>query len=86
MSQYTAKPVTVTAHRIVGVGALETDGSMHLALENGQNVIATPRMLARYSPLPWDYWVIQQDGYEYLNPAAVFERRSRRAPAAPKGQ
>lgn len=27
-----------------------------------------------------DYWVIQSDGYVYLNPAKVFERKYTRIP------
>ena len=73
--QYQANPVLVEAHKIVGVGPLGTDGSQHVCLENGENVTATAEMRARMSPYPGDYWVIQADGYVYLNPKDVFERK-----------
>src|ERR1700691_2146243 len=34
-------------------------------------------MTARYAPKVGDYWVVQSDGYAYLNPAEVFERKYR---------
>jgi hypothetical protein len=44
-------------------------------LGNGEEVIATPQMTARMEPKVGDYWVIQSDGYVYLNPKEVFERK-----------
>ena len=38
-------------------------------------VIATAAMTSRYRPKPGDYYVIQADGYPYLNPKDVFERK-----------
>lgn len=73
--QYQAKPVRVEAHRIVRVGAIHRDGNQYLALENGENVTASSEMRARMEPVPGDYWVIQADGYIYLNPKDVFERK-----------
>lgn len=32
-------------------------------------------MTSRYQPVVGDYLVIQEDGYEYLNPKEVFERK-----------
>ena len=72
---YRANPVTVYAHQIVDVGDLMPDGSRHCALLDGRNVVATKEMLARMTPAPGDYWVIQMDGYVYLNPKEVFERK-----------
>jgi hypothetical protein len=46
-----------------------------LTLDNGEIVRATPDMTARMHPHPGDYWVIQSDGYVYLNPKDVFERK-----------
>ena len=34
-------------------------------------------MCARMIPQVGDYWVIQSDGYVYLNPKDVFERKYR---------
>lgn len=79
--RYQANPVSVEAHRIVSVGQLVDPpnsagcGYRDLALENGENVTATAGMLARTTPEPGDYWVIQEDGYVYLNPREVFERK-----------
>ncbi len=85
--KYQANPVHVEAHEIVSVGAVfamktiqrdgsvDEEGSCHLALRNGQNVKADARMLARMTPVPGDYWVIQSDGYVYLNPKEVLERK-----------
>lgn len=85
--KYQANPVIVDAHRIVSVGPIlgcrtffpdghdEPEGSQHLALENGESAIATAEMRSRMEPQPGDYWVIQSDGYVYLNPKDVFERK-----------
>jgi hypothetical protein len=50
-------------------------GGIPLTLDNGESVRADKGMLARFVPVAGDYWVIQSDGYIYLNPAAVFERK-----------
>jgi hypothetical protein len=85
--KYSANPVIVDAFKIVSVGPVlavttvfrdghvEYEGSQHLALENGENVIASAEMRARMSPAPGDYYVVQSDGYPYLNPKEVFERK-----------
>lgn len=47
-----------------------------LVLEDGRSVLAEPGMTSRMTPVEGDYWVIQlSDGYTYLNPKAVFERK-----------
>jgi hypothetical protein len=73
--KYQANPVIVDAFIIIGVGPILGSGSMHLALQNGEDVIATAAQMSRYIPQEGDYWVVQQDGYTYLNPKAVFERK-----------
>jgi hypothetical protein len=73
--KYIANPVKVDAHIIIGVGPVLRDGSMHLALQNGENVTANEGMISRMIPKEGDYWVIQSDGYTYLNPKDVFERK-----------
>lgn len=73
--KYQAKPVLVDAHIIVGVGPILSNGSMHCAIQNGDNVIATKEMISRFIPQAGDYWVIQADGYTYVNPKDVFERK-----------
>ena len=72
--KYQANPVIVDAFTIVSVGLLHGD-SCPLVLDNGEHVIASSAMLARYTPVPGDYWVIQEDGYIYVNPKEVFERK-----------
>lgn len=34
-----------------------------------------PAMLSRINPVAGDYYVVQQDGYAYLNPKDVFETK-----------
>lgn len=72
---YRANPVTVQAHEITGVGPKDAEGNAPLILANGAHVTATPEMMARHTPAPGDYWVVQADGYVYINPRAVFERK-----------
>lgn len=74
MPKYRAKPVEVEAFAIAGVGGTE-NGNTQLLLENGGIVVATAEMQARYEPRVGDYWVTQSDGYTYLNPKDVFERK-----------
>lgn len=78
--KYQANPVIVDAHKIISVGEPIPHGGikhwkMSVALENGDNEIADAGMMARYIPEPGDYWVIQSDGYTYLNPKEIFERK-----------
>jgi hypothetical protein len=78
LSKWVANPVEVTAYKIWKVSG----GNDVFQLEIGnddksdyQTVIATPDMTARMTPKVGDYWVIQSDGYIYLNPKEVFERK-----------
>lgn len=70
-------PVEVKAVAIKAVGNLRPDGSRLLMLEDGEDscALASGAMLARFTPAPGDYFVRQEDGYTYLNPKAVFERK-----------
>lgn len=72
---YVANPIEVTALRIVDAGAVDEAGGVALALENGENVYADAGMVSRMTPVAGDYWVVQADGYTYLNPKDVFERK-----------
>lgn len=74
--KYVAKPVTVEALQITNVGSLEERG-IPLELEGGKVVMATTPMISRMSPQVGDYWVIQPDGYIYLNPKQVFKSKYR---------
>jgi hypothetical protein len=72
--KYTANPVTVDARRII-TATPNPDGSYALLLEDGHAVPATAEMCARMTPVHGDYLVTQEDGYTYLNPKDVFERK-----------
>jgi hypothetical protein len=73
--KYIANPVEVDAHRVVRVGTSGLEQDVRLELENGEWVTANTGMTARMFPVVGDYWVIQSDGYIYLNPKEVFERK-----------
>lgn len=76
--KYVANPVVVDAFQILEVGTSGSDG-IRLAIGDGESenswVTATPGMTSRMTPAVGDYWVIQSDGYIYLNPREVFERK-----------
>lgn len=78
--QYKANPVIVDAFKIAEiVNAPPSDDAPPRALccllEDGREVYPDAGMTARYMPVPGDYWVVQDDGYAYINPKAVFERK-----------
>lgn len=73
--KYRANPVIVDAFIIIDSGTINSNGTMNIATQDGKNRIATKGMMSRTIPQDGDYWVIQSDGYEYLNPKAVFERK-----------
>lgn len=74
--KYRAKPVEVEAYEIVSVAEDKNpDGSLNVAISKGANVLASPEMLARITPQVGDYWIVQADGYVYLNPREVFLRK-----------
>lgn len=74
--KYVANPVEVDAFWIAEVGSVNhLSQTIALVLENGERVLATKEMTARYLPQVGDYWVVQSDGYTYLNPKDVFERK-----------
>lgn len=73
--KYYAQPVIVDADVIISIGMTKDDGSLELNLREGGEVVATPGMVARYIPKEGDYYVTQEDGYIYINPKSVFERK-----------
>ena len=88
MARYVANPVEVEAFRIDAVHILAPpmadaweERIANLLLENGEVAVATHEMMSRMTPVIGDYWVIQSDGYIYLNPKDVFERKYRRVDA-----
>jgi hypothetical protein len=82
--KYIANPVEVDAFKITKVypRADQSAGEYNLELEGGKMVQTLTGMTARMpdqAPRIGDYWVIQSDGYIYLNPKDVFERKYRPA-------
>lgn len=73
--KYRANPVEVNAFKITHVGAPVDDGSRWLDLEGNPTSLASAEMMSRMTPVVGDYWVVQSDGYVYLNPKEVFERK-----------
>lgn len=87
--KYIANPVEVDAYVIVEIEP-RGDGSLNLRFgavvkfaggdsftdDAGRvTAIADKGMTARYIPFVGDYYVVQSDGYAYLNPKEVFERK-----------
>ncbi len=73
--KYVANPVEVDAFKIVSVGTQDEHGETPFATDDGKNRSADAGMTSRHPVLVGDYLVIQSDGYEYLNPKEVFERK-----------
>ena len=77
--KYIANPVEVDAFQILSTSPKgEIDGhkdAIACACDDGTSKIATAEMISRMTPSAGDYWVIQSDGYAYLNPKEVFERK-----------
>lgn len=81
--KYQANPVIVDAWRITTVRVL-SPGCVAVTLENWPGVVhCGAELTARFTPGVGDYWVMQADGYCYLNPAAVFERKYSRCTDGP---
>ena len=81
--RYVANPVIVDAWQISRVDPkLSHWGETTIELEGmvGSERVLSPEMTARMKPKVGDYLVRQADGYEYLNPKDVFERKYRPAP------
>jgi hypothetical protein len=77
--KYTANPVVVDAYRITEVGEPMDDGSRWITMDGNPISRATAEMMSRMTPVAGDYWVVQSDGYVYLNPKDVFERKYTRS-------
>jgi hypothetical protein len=74
--KYVANPVIVDAYKIISIHPMNKDDKhKNLTLDNDTVVMATPEMLARIDLEIGDYWIIQSDGYIYLNPKEVFEKK-----------
>ena len=83
MAKYIANPVEVDAFEIVAVfmhpAVEDISRGLDLKLSDGSVEHVTPEMCSRYVPVIGDYYVVQSDGYVYLNPKEVFERKYRPA-------
>lgn len=85
--KYIANPVEVEAKVIKTVRGLQDSCAggercdFVCLLEDGTEFRPPYPMTARMTPAPGDYVVTQSDGYVYLNPKDVFERKYR--PAEP---
>jgi hypothetical protein len=73
--KYQANPVIVDAYEITHVSELTENGSRWLALKDAPGHFATAEMMSRMTPAVGDFWVVQSDGYVYLNPRDVFLRK-----------
>lgn len=73
--KYIANPVVVDAHRFTKVDTPDANGHRKANLTDGTEVILTAAMTVRHVPVPGDYLVKQDDGYLYVNPKEVFERK-----------
>lgn len=82
---YVANPVVVLARRIVRVVGTTTDNRNNVfELEDGGEFHADEGMISRFPDAgPGDYVVEQEDGYVYLNPKGVFERKYQPLYSAP---
>lgn len=80
MSMFRANPIFVEAFKITEVAPGDEHGGFPVLLENGEEEDVSPQMAARHIPVVGDYWVIQGDGYVYINPKEVFERKYSPAP------
>jgi hypothetical protein len=72
--KYQGNPVIVDAEVIEKVDSPDGSG-YRLILHTGGSMFASAGMCARMVPVPGDYVVTQADGYVYLNPKDVFERK-----------
>lgn len=70
-----ANPVHVKASRICNVGEANETGALSVVTEDGAWHTLDAGMISRYTPTIDDYIVIQEDGYKYVNPKEVFERK-----------
>lgn len=73
--KYKANPAIVDAFKIIGLEENLEHMCLDAFLEGAPTEYLTPEMTSRYKPTIGDYLVIQDDGYKYINPKNVFERK-----------
>lgn len=74
MARYTTGRTFVDAYVITAIDVSTPQGT-RLLLETGTTVTASALLLARYTPQPGDYWVMQQDGRLAIVAKHIFEKR-----------
>src|SRR6185437_5845262 len=70
-----ANPVRVNARAVVELTADTHCGGFMAKLCDGSRFHITAAMSVRHTPIVGDYIVTQEDGYVYVNPKDVFERK-----------
>jgi len=69
----TAFPSRVEARRILRVGPLDSDGHRKIELDHGAHVDINKKLLATYTPVAGDYYVVPSDGFPYIATKATFQ-------------
>lgn len=72
---HVANPYPVFARRILHVAGSAPGGALNLTLTDGTPYTAGTEMTARHFPLSGDYLIVGEDGYAYINPSEVFEKK-----------
>lgn len=72
---HVANPVRVFARKIVGLTVEPNCGGYMAKLSDDSKFHIDAAMCARHTPFAGDYLVTQEDGYVYVNPKDVFERK-----------
>lgn len=72
---HVANPVHVRAVQLVEFEENQRTMAVDAFDADGGRYPLSKEMLARYTPVPGDYLVTQEDGYQYINPREVFERK-----------
>jgi hypothetical protein len=70
-----ANPVKVRAQVIYDIEEPTSETGFVAILTDGSRFALGSGHIARYAPVPGDYLVTQEDGYTYVNPKDVFERK-----------
>jgi hypothetical protein len=77
MAKYIANPAVVDAWKVTRVGEKDSSRGRRLEFLGRGPFYAHGAMLARINVQPGDYLVRTEDGYLYLNPGDVFEKKYR---------
>jgi hypothetical protein len=66
-------PLYQSHKRVRALRISRVDGEVVYFAEDHPPMNAKPNMFARYTPVPGDYWVKYEDGYESISPCEAFE-------------